>query len=306
MGTEEWHADIEVTPDLVKSCVASQFPELAPIETLEQIGEGWDNKVFLINQTIIFRFPHRKVAVELIERENKVLGSIHKRFELQIPNPEYIGKPAEAYPYPFQGYQKIVGEPGCRVQLSEKEKFNSLIKLASFLKTLHSIRAKEAFALGAHDPYFDRADKTHMLETLKPRIKKIMDQQIFELDKRFLDEVFKKTEQLQVPREKDCLIHGDLYCRHLLFNQGQLTGVIDWGDLAISAPAVDLAVVHSFYPKAWHQDFLKIYGDVDADSWEYARFLGLRSTLTLMHYGHVVGDEFLIKESKASFLRMKN
>jgi len=47
MTTEQWQADIEVTEALVKTSIENQFPALAPIATLQYLGEGWDNKVFL-------------------------------------------------------------------------------------------------------------------------------------------------------------------------------------------------------------------------------------------------------------------
>jgi aminoglycoside phosphotransferase (APT) family kinase protein len=34
-----------------------------------------------------------------------------------------------------------------------------------------------------------------------------------------------------------------------MFNQGRLTGIIDWGNTGINNRAVDLAVIFSFYPR---------------------------------------------------------
>ena len=73
MSSEQWHADILITEELAKNCLQDQFPLLSPIKTIKCIGEGWDNKVFLVNEKIIFRFPRRKIAVELMERENKII-----------------------------------------------------------------------------------------------------------------------------------------------------------------------------------------------------------------------------------------
>jgi hypothetical protein len=56
MGAELWYADIAVTEDLVTTCLQNQFSSLMPIISLECIGEGWDNKVFLLNEKIIFRY----------------------------------------------------------------------------------------------------------------------------------------------------------------------------------------------------------------------------------------------------------
>ncbi len=45
------------------------------------------------------------------------------------------------------------------------------------------------------------------------------------------------------PAVSPCLMHGDLYARHLLLDESfQLSRVIDWGDLHAGDGAVDLAV----------------------------------------------------------------
>jgi len=70
--------------------------------------------------------------------------------------------------------------------------------------------------------------------------------------------------------------------------------VIDWGDVGINNRAVDLAIIFSFYPKHCHQDFFKIYGDVEPHTWQYARFLGLHYALTTLLYGHNINDRLLM------------
>ena len=55
MAHEQWHPEIEITDNLVKICIEEQFPALAPIKTIQLIGQGWDNKVFLIDDTIMVK-----------------------------------------------------------------------------------------------------------------------------------------------------------------------------------------------------------------------------------------------------------
>src|SRR5688500_17748283 len=107
MNTEEWHADINITESIVKKCLEEQFPSLLPIKEIKYISEGWDNKVFLVNQKFIFRFPRRKIAVELIENENKILNNLPSFLNIHIPLPQHIGTPTSYYPYTFHGYKLI-------------------------------------------------------------------------------------------------------------------------------------------------------------------------------------------------------
>lgn len=99
-------------------------------------------------------------------------------------------------------------------------------------------------------------------------------------------------------------MHGDLYCRHLIFNKEELIGIIDWGDVGVNSPAVDLSVIFSFYPQQCRQTFFDRYGAIDNQTLAYARFLGLYSAITVMLYGHAMNDDMLVREANDAILRI--
>jgi aminoglycoside phosphotransferase (APT) family kinase protein len=304
MGTEQWHADIEVTESIVKTCLQDQFPALAPIKSIRCIGEGWDNKVFLINEKIIFRFPRREIAVELIERENNLLKNLQSLFTVDIPKPGYIGHPSIDYPYPFHGYVMIDGVSGCHANLSAQERVASLPILATFLKQLHNINEAEALAIGAKPQLIDRTNLSRMVDSLNERIDKIIARELCSIHRIVFQEEMKKAQEINLSLANKCLVHGDLYCRHLLFNQKKLTGIIDWGDAGINHRSVDLAVIWSFYPKSCHSLFFTMYGEVDSSAWQYARFLALYGMLTVLLYAHDINDALLVTESMDAIKRI--
>lgn len=291
----EWQADIHITDEFVRNSLHDQFPSLS-IQQIKCIGEGWDNAVFLVNEKIIFRIPRREVAVELLERENKILKNLQLLFTLEIPNPIYIADN-------FQGYNLIEGISGCHAQLSSKEREESLPILATFLKKLHSIKEAQALAIGAQPQIWDRTNVKQSIKTLTERVNKIIEQKLCHINLDIFRQELIAAEKIHLPFHK-CLIHGDLYCRHLMFNQGKLTGIIDWGDVGINNPSVDLSVIWSFYPSSCHENFFEIYGKVDSTTWQYARFLGLYSALTLVFYGHNIGDTLLVVEAMNSIKRI--
>ena len=292
---KKWKADIVVSEGLVRNLLRVQFPALV-LKEISCIGEGWDNCAFLVNQTLIFRFPRRKIAVELIEQENKLLKHLQSYFELQIPNPIFTGRLSEEYPYHFHGYPLIKGVSAEEALLTSQQRFASLQPLALFLKKLHSIDEKQALAMGA------RPHPGKTMATFQNRVKQLVVLG-YSIDEKQIQQEVKAIEEIKLSNFK-CLVHGDLYCRHLIFNEGQLTGIIDWGDVGINSPAMDLAVIWTFYPKAYHPLFLKIYGAVDPDSWCYARFLGLYIAITLMLYGQDIGNTQLLSEAKESVQRI--
>lgn len=302
MGNELWHPDINITVDFAEIIIAKQFPNLAPSK-IKCIGEGWDNKVFLVNDQFVFRFPHREIAATLIERENAVLVHLQDRVNLKVPNPIYVGKPDDSYPYHFHGYQMINGKSGCHANLAATTRNKSITKLAKFLKRLHSITETEAQTIGAKDQVFDRTDADRAIISLAERVEKINTRNIALIDLKVFDNEMKIAAAVNLPTTK-ALVHGDLYCRHLMFDQEELVGIIDWGDVGINNPAVDLGVVFSFYPAECHQDFFNIYGSIDSKTYAYARFLGLYSAITVMHYAHDIEDERLKKEAHQAILRI--
>jgi aminoglycoside phosphotransferase (APT) family kinase protein len=304
MNNELWHADILVTDEIVNRCLQDQFPELMPIEKLKCIGEGWDNKVFLLNEKIIFRFPRRKIAVELIERESSVLKNLPDFPDLIIPRPKYMGHPTTAYPFPFQGYNKIPGVEAGHARLSDQERIASLPILAAFLKQLHYINEKQALIIGAKPQIFDRTEMDSTINNLHERVDKIIANKICKINKECLQQEITIARKIKLLNDDRCLVHGDLYYRHLLFDSGRLTGIIDWGDTGINDKSVDLAVIWEFYPSTCHQQFFDIYGEVNLATWQYARFLGIYGMLTVMLYANDIGDNLLLAEAINSVKRI--
>lgn len=296
MSQEEWHSDFEITDELVRVCLENQLNMPLAVNSLKCVGEGWDNKAYLVNDAIIFRFPRRDFSATLIERENIILNNIHDRFNIEIPKPEYIGKPSVQFPYVFHGYPIIKGQSGCYANLTDTQRAASIKPLARFLRTLHNIDEEEALSFGAQPQFADRSNTEQLINTLTERVSKICSQQILNINmKQFQNEMDKASANILDIKQRS-LIHGDLYCRHLMFDDKKLSGIIDWGDTGINHPSIDLSVIYSFYPASCHADFFNIYGEVDSKSLTHARFIALYIMLTVCLYSHDIKDDTLFAE----------
>ena len=176
--------------------------------------------------------------------------------------------------------------------------------MASFLRQLHSVKEKQVIDMGASPQVFDRTEVDRSITLLNERVDKIINGKLCQINKKIYGHEINAIRTIKLPKDNHCLVHGDLYSRHLLFNNGKLTGIIDWGDVGINNPSVDLSVIWSFYPSHCHETFLKLYGEVDPATWQYARFLGLYSALTTLLYSHDINDLHLTKESIQSIRRI--
>jgi aminoglycoside phosphotransferase (APT) family kinase protein len=97
--THEWDADLELDASQARAWIASTFPTLAARDVVP-LQSGWDNHVFLLDDTWIFRFPRWEMAVQLIAWERDHLPALASRLPLPVPEPAWIGEPSEALPRP--------------------------------------------------------------------------------------------------------------------------------------------------------------------------------------------------------------
>ena len=98
-------------------------------------------------------------------------------------------------------------------------------------------------------------------------------------------------------------MHGDLHFRHLLVGGGVARGVIDWGDVCLSDPAIDLPLLWSFVPPRGRAAFLDAYGPVNEAQLLRARVLAIQLCAVLARYGRLEGVAGVEREAVAGLER---
>jgi len=226
------------------------------------------------------------------------LPTIVKQVDLKVPDPLWQGQPTQDYPWPFLGYKMLSGMTADCMNLSDEQRIAIAQPLAQFLSKLHSIILKESIADQLpQNVIFQRLGLDYLIPTVKINLKKL--ESIGHLDhKEKLYQILDSAHTLRAP-VNDTLVHGDLYCRHLLVDDmAKLTGVIDWGDVQIGDPAIDLSLAHTFLPSIAHENFKKSYGFISDGTWNLARFRAVHHSLLLILYGNDIGDTILVREGK--------
>lgn len=291
-----WEAEQIVELEAALCMIAKQFPSLKP-QKIRLLGIGWDNTAYLVDETLVFRFPRRQFAVPLLENEYHMLPQIAEHLPLAIPNPRWMGAPSQEYPWPFIGHQILPGTTACRADLSEEERASLAAPLARFLAALHRIPLAIAQEKNLSGDLLGRLNIARITPLLRKNLEEINSMNIgLILPSKEIQELMEERKVFKIP-ENSTIVHGDFYVRHLLVNEKrQLSGIIDWGDIHIGDPAVDLAIVHNFLPKIAHDAFCKIYGEISEDTWELARFRALYHCTILIIYGHHSGDVAIYRE----------
>jgi len=301
-GRPVWTADIDLDAALAARLIGAQFPALATA-VVEPFGIGWDNAAFLVDRRIVFRFPRRRVATKLIEREVAVLPRIAACLPLAISAPSFFGAAGAEYPWIFAGYELIEGATACSAVLSHESRSALAEPLAGFLRALHAIEPAPLVARGLPPDEIGRLDHARRLPLTRERLPALTAAGLVAEPDLFLGWL-----AMHPPAPLDDagrrLVHGDLYARHVLLDaRGRPRGIIDWGDLHLGDPALDIAIAHLLLPSSAHDVFRAAYGPIDERTWEAARYRAIYHAILELDYGLRENDAGM-RESGANALRL--
>jgi aminoglycoside phosphotransferase (APT) family kinase protein len=278
----EWSAEVSVDADIVRRLISGQFPELE-LCSLSLLAEGWDNAVWVVDERWAFRFPRRTIAIPGVEREIAALPRLAPLLPLPVPNPVFVGRPAGGYPWPFFGALLLPGREIPDARLDDDARLALARPLARFLRVLHDVDMSDFAELPLD--FNRRADMGFRVPRARERIAEVEELGIWRAPpavERWLGE----AAVLPVP-EPTVVAHGDLHFRHVLVDEaGALAGVIDWGDLCLADPCIDLMLYWSTLPADGRAAFLDEYGPVTEEQLLRARVLALLICCALAAYGH--------------------
>lgn len=295
LADKPWMPEVAVSPALATALIESQCAALAPVR-VTLMGEGWDNTAYLVNGEWVFRFPRRTIAAPLLETEGRVLPALAPRLPYPIPTPVWSGRPDASYKWPFLGYRRLEGHVASDAELSEDARAALAVPVARFLRALHDVPLAEAQAWGAPPALFGYLDGPRLERLARPALDDLVARGTLADATPWLDVIEAGLAALPLAGGL-VLVHGDFYSRHILVDDdGRMAGVIDFGDMHVDHPAVDLSVVWTVLPARARAEFFAIYGEVDERTRAAARLRALTSGLAQEAYGRDVGDERIARE----------
>jgi aminoglycoside phosphotransferase (APT) family kinase protein len=297
----EWDPDVDIDEKLVQALVSEQFPEL-DVRSVRLVGEGFDNSVWAVDDEWAFRFPRRALAVPLVARELAVLTRVAPLVPVAVPVPAFVGTESELFPRPFFGHRVLRGVEPADASLMDADRARLGVGIARFLRALHAPATREAVD-GERELPVDpnrRADMPFRVAKAREWLGRLAD--LAPVQRTTADRMLDEAELLE-PSSTEALVHGDLHVRHVLVEGGQLSGVIDWGDICIGDPAIDLQFVWSVVPPEARDGVLEEYGPVDDEARLRARVLAIMLSAVLTLYARHEGHAALERESLAGLER---
>ena len=249
--------DIFLDEPLVRRLLQSQHPDLAELE-LRLVAHGWDNDLYRLGDDLVVRLPRRKVAVPLIEHEQRWLPSIAARVSVAVPTPARVGVASDEFPWPWTITPWIEGTIASELPATEHDSLAS--QLATFVCELHTPAPTDAPSnpvRGVPPAEREIAFRDRLASGLIPRI----------------DEVEHGWKHALGAKEWSgpaLWLHGDLHPANILTRNGRLAAVLDFGDLTSGDPASDLATAWLTFDEDGRAEFRSGL-DYDEDTWRRAQ-----------------------------------
>jgi aminoglycoside phosphotransferase (APT) family kinase protein len=245
-------AEVEVSADLVRRLLADQHPDLARLP-VEFLANGWDNELYRVGDGHIARLPRRALGAQIIINEQRWLPRLAPKLPLPIPYPERTGVPGCGYPYPWSVVPYLPGVPAA--QAGSFDPARAAAAVGGFLGALHVPAPADAPANPFRGvPLAERAG------TFAANLAVLTSQASQDHVER--DAVLREwVAALATPvyGGPPVWLHGDLHPANILVNDGQVSGVIDFGDITAGDPASDLAVAWMLLPPGCYAGFWSAY-----------------------------------------------
>lgn len=209
------------------------------VRSVELIGEGMDNLAYEVNGELVVRVskePDPRRRAELIDAETGLLAAVMDVSPLPVPEPLFTD-PGRG----FWAYAKIPGIPLLDLPLPQRLAHAPKVAaaLGGFLAALHAIPLNGVAQLVRRDEAPMAEWRDEAASNYAAVIKAIP------ANRRGAVEDFLAASP---PDSGGALVfsHNDLGIEHVLVAPaaGTVTGVIDWGDAALTDPARDFGLIY--------------------------------------------------------------
>lgn len=254
-----------------RAFIRERWPEL-DIDTFVPLEGGWGCFTYLVDSEWVFQFPRLPDAGERLRKQITVLPEVAREVSSAVPVPVYASTDPVC-----MGYRLIVGRPmSANVDGIWPE------RLGRFIYDLHLV-PPEFVGMRTISAEVVRAGLRDVVETLGAHVLPSLDADERTRAERTISTFLDDDDNF---RFAPCLTHGDIGPEHVLVTDtGDLTGVIDWGDIEVGDPVIDLAWILHAWPEVGAR-VLGAYGGVPDDRFlSRARFVFMLMPWHEVKYG---------------------
>ena len=267
----------DVTEALIRDLLRDQHPDLAELPVREVEG-GWGNQMWRLGDELAVRIQRMATDPGEQLKERRWLPLLAPRLPLPIPVPVRHGAPSKRCSKMWTIVTWVPGLPLDHGSITRGE--NAADTLAAFLRALHVAAPADGpvdtTGHGAH-PKDSAGGFAYFFDSLDP--------DLVGTDAGDIRAVWDDAAAAPTWQGPPVWVHGDLHPANVVIADGTLSGVIDFGELFVGDPAVDLAAAWVVLPAGAAPRFFTAYGEVDEATVRRARGLAVLKSLFLMLMG---------------------
>jgi aminoglycoside phosphotransferase (APT) family kinase protein len=231
MATPKMHADeIDTDVALVRRLLAAQFPQWAELAIDPVVSYGTDHAIYRLGDHLAARLPRIGWATKQAAKEAEWLPRLAPRLPLAVPMQLAMGDPAYGYPFEWSVYEWLPGE---NADGTVDDLDQAAVDLAAFVKALRQVDATDAHP---RPPGSRGAPLAELDGQFRPALAQLGDR----IDGDATLRSWEESLNAPVWDGEEVWVHGDLLPGNLLFVDGRLSAVIDFGCLNVGDPACDL------------------------------------------------------------------
>lgn len=275
-GTAKMHeGEVDTSPALVQQLLAGQFPQWANLPLRRVASAGTDHAIYRLGDDKSVRLPRIGWATGQAEKEMHWLPRLAPQLPLALPEPLARGEPAAGYPWPWSVYRWLPGQNATIDTLTHPEA--TAVTLAHFLTALQQIDTTGGPLAAAHQlrgvPLISRDEATREAIAALHGL----------YDAAVLVAIWEAALHAPDWDQAPVWFHGDVLPGNLLFENGRLTAIIDFGGLGVGDPACDLMIAWNLFT-AESRAVLRQALAVDDATWARGRGHALAQAVIFIPY----------------------
>lgn len=277
------HGDeVAIDQRLVRRLLSTQHPQFANMPLVPVTPQGTDNVVFRLGVDLSVRLPRKQSAVPSLLVEMEWLAQLASSLPLAVPVPVAAGQPDELYPFPWSVCTWVSGN---RLGFTELGR-DGARSLAEFVVALHECDATGGprVAVGQRGgpvSAYHQTAMTALRAVLQLQLAGRIEPDL--VDRDLAEAVWAAAVAAPTWDGPGVWTHRDLHGGNLLTVGARLTGVIDFGGLAVGDPAADVMGAFHVLSPGDRRLFCDLVG-VDDATLARARGLALAQGLEALPY----------------------
>lgn len=223
--------DGSIDEGLARRLLEEQHPDLAALP-LHRASVGSCNAIFRLGDQLAVRLPLHERAGASAGIEQTWLPWLSFRLTLPVPTPVRCGLPGRGYPWKWSVCPWLAGGTAIDVPVHEPLVVETM---GPFLRSLHQPAPSSApVQPNRGGPLVDQDGR------FRSRLVRLCPPSLIRAITRVWEEALEAR-----PNSGLSWVHGDLHLANILVRGGRPVAVLDFGDLSVGDPSVDMSLIWS-------------------------------------------------------------